>query len=368
MPKPMHQSLPQILPHLSPSPAKRPSSAPCPIPSAAGNRKSLRNHPLSRAFAVGISLFGLTACPLEEIFEQGGGGGSSLENKVVSGLKTALEVGIDTSASLASRVDGYWKHAILKIVLPDEAEQALEVAAELSSYVKPFSAELKAMQTLVNLTSGLAKNDFTNSLSSSSSLIEDLDALETVGDSLVKYMNRAAEYAAPRSVPIFKKAILNLGIDDGLSILNSNDSTAATGYLKGQTFSPLISAYTPIVDSTLTLVPLTEYWSDFRRLYNQALTQYDALYEFQESWNGNSIVANASLLQVDALKSRSYDPIETESLGEWTTDKALVGLFFLVGEEEREIRRDPFAYVAELAGTIGDILEEVFGEIMKMEE
>ena len=312
-----------------------------------------------------IGLLGLTACPLEEIFDTNSGG-PSLESKVVAGLKTALEVGIDTSASLAARADGYWKHAVIKILLPLEAEQALDAAAELNSYVKPFREELAAIQTLAGLTPGVPTNSFTSNLSSAGTLVENLDALETLGDSLVKYMNRAAEYAAPRSVPIFKKAVLNLGIDDGLAILNSGDSTAATGYLEGETFSPLFTAYTPVVDSTLSLVPLTEYWGDFRSLYNQALDQYDALYAFQQSWNGNSVVSALSALQVEVLEPRSYEPIETESLGAWTTDKALVGLFYLVGEEEKEIRRDPLAYVSDLARDVADVLGEVFGEIMEM--
>ena len=44
----------------------------------------------------------------------------------------------------------------------------------------------------------------------------------------------------------------------------------------------------------------------------------------------------------------------------------MTGLFWLVGEEERDIRRDPYGYVKNLAGDIAGILEEVFGEIMEM--
>jgi len=39
--------------------------------------------------------------------------------------------------------------------------------------------------------------------------------------------------------------------------------------------------------------------------------------------------------QIDALAPVSYQPIETESLGAWTTNHALSGLFYLVGEQEK---------------------------------
>lgn len=70
---------------------------------------------------------------------------------------------------------------------------------------------------------------------------------------------------------------------------------------------------------------------------------------------------------MDALEPLAYDSIRTESLAGWTTEKAVTGLFYLVGEEEKDIRRDPFGYVRGLAAGISDLLEEVFGEIMKME-
>jgi hypothetical protein len=322
---------------------------------------------IGMALAAGGAL-SLASCNLEEFVEgRDGPPGTSLEEKVVLGLRKALEVGIDSSASAASRLNGYLAHKTIKILLPEEAEEALAAAEEVAALVKPFSAELEAMQTLVTLTPGVSSSSFTSSLGRSASLLDDIEGLENIGDSVVKYMNRAAEYAAPRSVPIFKDAIAGFTVDDGLALLNSSDSTAATDYLDGKTFDPLATAYTPVVNSTLALVPLTRYWDDFRTLYNSVLSNYAALVAFQESWNANAVVASVPALQVDVLAKTDNKPIETESLGAYTTGKALEGLFFLVGEEEKAIRRDPFAYVQDLAGDLSDLLEEVFGEIMDME-
>lgn len=310
----------------------------------------------------------LASCSLEDLMETSGGtSDKTLNEKVVLGLKTALQVGIDSSAQAASKVNGYLAHKVIKILLPEEAAQALQAAEEVGALVKPFAADLDVMQGVVNLTSGVDKNSFAGNLKASNALATDIASLEGIGDSVIKYMNRAAEYAAPRSGPIFKSAITTMTIADGLTLLNNSDSTAATLYLNGKTFNPLVTAYTPIVDSTLALVPLTRYWGDFRTNYNAILSRYQSMVAFQQSWNANTIVAAVPDLQVEKLKPVTYKPIQTESLGAWTTDKALVGLFHLVGEEEKEIRRDPLAYVMNLANDISGLLKEVFGEIMKME-
>jgi len=134
--------------------------------------------------------------------------------------------------------------------------------------VKPFKDELTLMQSAVNLTSGRSE-DF---LPEQSVRLHHAPGRHRWAghrrDSSVFYMNRAAEYAAPRSVPIFKNAITGMTITDGLALLNSSDSIAATAYLDARNLHPLSAAYTPIVDSTLALVPLTQYWGRFRTTYN----------------------------------------------------------------------------------------------------
>ncbi|MEO6098505.1 MAG: DUF4197 domain-containing protein [Fibrobacteria bacterium] len=335
---------------------------------AASTQKPSTLASLTAAAGIFISGLSLNSCTLDDVMLDPSNGDLGLDEKVVLGLKTALKVGIDSSSTVASQLNGYFAHRVIKILLPEDAKQALATAETVGAYVKPFKSELEAMQTAVNFTMGSSdKNTFSNNLTASSTLLTQVTQLEGLSDSLIKYMNRAAEMAAPRSVPIFKSAITDMTIRDGLSLLNSSDSTAATGYLNGKTFSPLSSAYSPIVDSTLTKVPLTEYWTDFRDSYNSVLANYQKLLAFQTSWNNNAVVKTLPSLQVDKLKAVDNQPIATESLGKWTTDKALYGLFYLVGEEEKDIRRDPFGYVQGLAANVSDILKEVFGEIMKME-
>lgn len=305
----------------------------------------------------------LASCDLNGVLLTGNGG--STQDMVVNGLRTALSVGIDSSAAFAGQVDGYLAHASIKILLPDEAAQALASAQAIGGYAGPFARQLQGIQTAASLA-GLDQGSLADNLARATAMAGEAASLRTLGDSLVKYMNRAAEKAAPRSVPIFKSAITGLTISDGLSLLDSPDSTAATAYLNGHTFGPLTTAYAPLVDSTLALVPLTEYWGDFRSAYNTLLEDYQTLLAFQTSWNKDAAATGFTSLEIDALKPVDNRPIRTESLGAWTTEKALTGLFWLVGEQEKDIRRDPFGYVKNLAADAADLLKQVFGEIMQM--
>jgi hypothetical protein len=323
----------------------------------------MRN-PFLPILASAAVLLGLSSCTLNDILMDGGGVDST-QTQVVNGLRTALSLGIDSGADFAGKVDGYLAHAALKILLPEDAAQALASARQVGARVAPFSAYLQSIKSTAQ-AAGLYQGSFATNLGRAATTLDEAASLEHLSDSLIKYMNRAAEKAAPRSVPIFKSAIVSMTISDGLSLLDSRDSTAATAYLNGRTFQPLAVSYAPLVDSTLALVPLTRYWTDFRTTYNALLADYQSLRSFQSDWNANPAVQIYPSLRVDALAAVDYKAIDTESLGLWTTEKALTGLFYLVGEQEKHIRRDPLGFVQGLAADAAELIKKVFGEIMDM--
>lgn len=149
-------------------------------------------------------------------------------------------------------------------------------------------------------------------------------ALRLVGygaevDALVVGMNRAAERAAPAAKTIFWDAIGAMTIDDARRILNGAD-TAATDYFRDKTTSSLTAAFRPVVERSMNEVGVT-------RQYKQVLAQAQAL---------------------PFLNTEDYD------IDRYVVGKALTGLFHVVGEEERKIRKDPAARVT-------DLLREVFG-------
>jgi len=136
-------------------------------------------------------------------------------------------------------------------------------------------------------------------------------------DEFVLSMNRAAEKAAPQAKQIFIDAIRGMSIEDARKILDGGD-TAATDYFKVKTTGKLSEAFRPIVSSSMNEVGTT-------RSYKEMMGKYSAL---------------------PFAKSESLD------LDRYVTDKALEGLFHMVGQEEIRIRKDPAARVTDLLKTV----------------
>jgi hypothetical protein len=139
-------------------------------------------------------------------------------------------------------------------------------------------------------------------------------------DEFVLSMNRAAERAAPSAKQIFWDAIAAMSFDDARKILSGGE-TAATEYFRGKTTDKLTTAFRPIVEQATNEVGVT-------RQYKDLVGRYQA---------------------IPFAKSESLD------VDGYVVDKALAGLFHVVGEEEKKIRTNPAARVT-------DLLKEVFGK------
>lgn len=132
-------------------------------------------------------------------------------------------------------------------------------------------------------------------------------------------LNRAAESASKDAANIFGNAITSMTITDAKNILQGNDSSA-THYLHGKTNDQLKTAFKPIIEKALASTMATSKWTQLTTLYNK----------------------------VPFVK-----PVNTDLVG-YTNDKAMLGLFKVVAQEEGKIRKDPAARVSE-------ILKKVFG-------
>ena len=133
-------------------------------------------------------------------------------------------------------------------------------------------------------------------------------------DQFIASMNRAAERAVPEAAAVFGEAISQMSIDDARGILNGGDN-AATEYLKRSSADGLKTKFRPLVDAAVREVGVTQ--------------QYQAM------------VDKASF-------ASSFVDTDKLDLGNYVTDKALDGVFFMVGEEERKIRANPAARTTEL--------------------
>lgn len=200
--------------------------------------------------------------------------------QVISGLKEALNVGIKNAVNLSSVTDGFLKNDVIRLPFPPDAIKVREKAMNfgLSKQVTTFEETL----------------------------------------------NRAAEEATKKALPIFVDAIKNMSVSDGFSILKGGDG-AATKFLKSQTSNQLVLAFAPVVKEATTKVQLTAYWNPIITRYNSAMT---------------------------LSGGQKLDP----DLDAYITQKAIDGLFYLVEVEENKIRKDPIARVS-------DILVKVFGSL-----
>jgi Protein of unknown function (DUF4197) len=205
---------------------------------------------------------------------------SLTNSEVISGLKEALTVGIQNSVSLTSVVDGFMNNAEIRLPFPPDAIKVREKAIDLG------------------LTSQVEKFELT--------------------------LNRAAEESTKEALPIFKDAILGMSVSDGFSILNGGQG-AATKFLKDNTQTKLMEAFSPKVANAIATVKLTEYWNPIITKYNQAMT-----------------LTGGQKLNPD--------------LNKYVTERATEGLFHMVEKEENKIRLDPVARVS-------DLLSKVFGSV-----
>jgi hypothetical protein len=137
-------------------------------------------------------------------------------------------------------------------------------------------------------------------------------------DEFVLSMNRAAEQAAPAAQKIFTDAITSMTFDDAKKIL-SGGNTSATDFFKVKTTDKLAAAFRPVVDKTMGEVGVVR--------------QYEALMGRFET--------------IPFVRSQTFD------IEGYVTNKALDGLFHVVGEQETLIRTNPAARTTEL-------LQEVF--------
>jgi hypothetical protein len=140
-------------------------------------------------------------------------------------------------------------------------------------------------------------------------------------DELVTSMNRAAEAAVPESKVLLKQALRQMSLEDAKRILTGGDD-AATQFFKQATSTPLKAKFAPIIGRATEKVKLGQ--------------TYDAL--------AKKAVALGVLKPEDA------------TLQSYVTDKTLDGLFLMMAEEERAIRKDPL-------GQASSLLKKVFGAV-----
>ncbi len=142
-------------------------------------------------------------------------------------------------------------------------------------------------------------------------------------DELVLKMNRAAEAAVPEAKALLVDSVKQMSLADAKAILTGGDD-AATQYFKKTTSAPMAEKFLPIVKKTTENVQLAQ--------------QYN---KFAEMGAKYGVVSK-----------------DQANLEQYVTQKALDGVYLMMAQEEKAIRKDP-------VGQASSIIKKVFGALGK---
>lgn len=145
------------------------------------------------------------------------------QEQIGSGLRQALDNGIEHQVAKLTSKDGFYRNELVKILLPEEL-QAVD--------------------------KGLRKIGLGN-----------------LADEGIKVLNRAAEDAVKTATPIFVNAVKEITFNDAKNIL-LGDKNAATNYLQSKTSQSLYNSFSPVIDNSFSKVGADKVWSNLITKYN----------------------------------------------------------------------------------------------------
>ncbi len=177
-----------------------------------------------RKFLAIVLIFNLTACAeLQQVVNQLPQGGGIGNAEIASGLRQALDFGIDKQVTKLTQTDGFFKNELVKILLPQELHKVDKALRDV----------------------GLSK----------------------LADEGLKVLNRAAEDAVKEATPIFVDAVKGITFADAKNILLGNND-AATRYLNSKTQTALYNKFSPVIEKSFSKVGADRIWNNLINKYN----------------------------------------------------------------------------------------------------
>ena len=183
--------------------------------------------PMCRKFLIILLVFNLNSCAgLQEV-----GDYISLpssiqlpQTDIASGLREALDNGIQKQVSKLTQKDGFFKNELVKIVLPEDLKKVDKALRKIG--------------------------------------------LSSLADEGLKVLNRAAEDAVKEAAPVFISAVKEIKFDDAKTIL-LGDNTAATDYLSSKTEATLYQKFQPVIKKSFSKVGADKIWASLIQKYNK---------------------------------------------------------------------------------------------------
>ena len=142
--------------------------------------------------------------------------------------------------------------------------------------------------------------------------------LSKLADDGLRVLNRAAEDAVKEATPIFVDAVKQMTFTDAKNILLGNENSA-TNYLQTSTSNALYGKFSPVIKNSFAKVGADKIWT-------QIITKYNSI------------------------------PLVTKvnpDLTDYTTNKAMEGVFKMIAVEEKDIRTN-------FSSRTSDLLRRVF--------
>lgn len=180
---------------------------------------------MKKSMVVLLALFTLNSCAeLQGVVDSLPQYGGVLNNAdIASGLRQALDMGIDKQVAKLTKTDGFYRNELVKILLPAELQKVDKGLRDIG--------------------------------------------LGTLADEGLKVLNRAAEDAVKEATPIFINAVKEITFGDAKNILlGTND--AATMYLTSKTQTTLYDKFHPVINNSFVKVGADQVWSNLINRYN----------------------------------------------------------------------------------------------------
>lgn len=150
--------------------------------------------------------------------------GTITQAEAATGIKQALNNGLQNSIKSLSATNGFYGDALVKVMMPQEAQ--------------------KIEQALRSV------------------------GMDKLVDNFVLSLNRAAESAVKEAAPVFVNSLSQMTVTDAFNILLGSQQDAATNFFKRTTSATLTQKFSPIVETALGKNNVSTYWTQLTSAYN----------------------------------------------------------------------------------------------------
>ncbi|MGB3606542.1 MAG: DUF4197 domain-containing protein [Psychroserpens sp.] len=224
-----------------------------------------------RKLLVFVCVFNLTSCAeLQDVVNNLPQGGTVLSNADIgSGLRQALDLGIEKQVSKLTAENGFFKNDLVRILLPEELQKVDKALRDIG--------------------------------------------LDKLADEGLKVLNRAAEDAVSEATPIFINAVKGITFNDAKNILLGSDD-AATLYLSGKTQTELYAKFKPVINNSFSKVGADQIWSNLITKYNAIPFTNNVNPDLTDYVTGEALKGVYTMIAVEEKEIRNKVSSRTTSL------------------------------------------------------